>query len=276
MALQRLLFSERFIAVAIALNALVLAALSFKELEPWFAIIEAADFFFTVLFGVEIYFKVRQYGLQRYLKSEWNLLDLVVVVLSLPSLLLYFIPNSPYLGFLLLLRVFRVFKFFRFLKFIPNINSLLSGIRRALKASVFVILAFFIYTFVVSLFSCHIFHDIAPRYFRNPLVSFYTIFKIFTIEGWYEIPDTIAASVSVKVAFFTRAYFVLVVTTGGLFGLSLVNAIFVDEMTSDNTRLVERRVNELHQKIDAFMEQQNRLLSTKEAPDKNTENKTEN
>lgn len=32
MTLKRLLFNERFIAVAIALNALVLAALSFKSL----------------------------------------------------------------------------------------------------------------------------------------------------------------------------------------------------------------------------------------------------
>lgn len=229
--------------------------------------IEAADFFFTVLFGVEIYFKINQYGLKRFLKSEWNLLDTVVVFLSLPSLLLYFIPDSPYIGFLLLLRVFRVFKFFRFLKFVPNINSLLSGIRRALKASVFVIIAFFVYTFVVSLFSCHIFHEIAPRYFRNPLVAFYTIFKIFTIEGWYEIPDTIAATASIKIAFFTRAYFVLVVTTGGLFGLSLVNAIFVDEMTSDNTRLLEQKVDKLNQKIDWLVQQQeSRLLAADASP----------
>ena len=43
----------------------------------------------------------------------------------------------------------------------------------------------------------------------------------------------------------TRVYFIIVVLTGGIFGMSLANAVFVDEMTSDNTQLVEEKMDML-------------------------------
>jgi len=47
----------------------------------------------------------------------------------------------------------------------------------------------------------------------------------------------------------TRFYFVLVVLVGGIFGMSLANAVFVDEMTMDNTRTLEDKVDKLHREI---------------------------
>ena len=57
---------------------------------------------------------------------------------------------------------------------------------------------------------------------------------MFTIEGWYEIPDALAASgLDSATVMLVRGYFVLAVLVGE-FGLSLANAVFVDEMTADN------------------------------------------
>ena len=46
-----------------------------------------------------------------------------------------------------------------------------------------------------------------------------------------------------------RFYFIIAVMIGGILGLSLANAIFVDEMTADNTYKVEGMVQDLQQKL---------------------------
>ena len=97
---------------------------------------------------------------------------------------------------------------------------------------------------------------VSPTYFADPIISFYSIFKMFTLEGWYEIPEAIAKAQGPYMAFLTRFYFIFVVVTGGIFGLSLVNAIFVDEMVSDNNDVIEAKIDRLEAKIDRMMEEQ--------------------
>ncbi|HNP96888.1 MAG TPA: hypothetical protein PKJ63_14710, partial [Cyclobacteriaceae bacterium] len=106
----------------------------------------------------------------------------------------------------------------------------------------------------ISVLSCFMFRNIAHEYFANPLISFYTIFKIFTVEGWYEIPDFIAQNSNETVGFLTKVYFILIVITGGIFGLSLVNSIFVDAMVSDNNEALEQKVSALEEKIDKLID----------------------
>jgi voltage-gated sodium channel len=146
-------------------------------------------------------------------------------------------------------RVLRVFKAFRFFKFIPDIGNLLKGVQRALKTSVFVFLGFFIYIFIIGILSYNLFQNTGSDYFSNPLISLYSTFKIFTVEGWFEIPEQITASYSKFGSFFTYLYFIFVVLTGGIFGLSLVNSIFVDSMVSDNNDELENKVDKLDIKI---------------------------
>ena len=47
----------------------------------------------------------------------------------------------------------------------------------------------------------------------------------------------------------TRFYFVLIVLIGGIFGMSLANAVFVDEMTMDNNDVIEKKMDILHAEI---------------------------
>jgi voltage-gated sodium channel len=73
------------------------------------------------------------------------------------------------------------------------------------------------------------------------------------VEGWYEIPDSIVQDGSPVFTFFTRMYFVCILFTGGVIGLSLVNSIFVDTMVSDNTADLEKQVASLQEKIDLLL-----------------------
>jgi voltage-gated sodium channel len=47
----------------------------------------------------------------------------------------------------------------------------------------------------------------------------------------------------------TRAFFVAAVLIGGILGLSLANAVFVDEMMMDNTEILEHKVNALAEEV---------------------------
>ena len=83
---------------------------------------------------------------------------------------------------------------------------------------------------------------------------------MFTIEGWNEIPAVIAERVQengsgsnyLSTTFLigiTRFYFVFVVLIGGIFGMSLANAVFVDEMTMDNNQTLEAKIDKLQEEI---------------------------
>ncbi len=98
------------------------------------------------------------------------------------------------------------------------------------------------------------FNQTAPEYFSNPLVSLYSTFKIFTVEGWYEIPEAITSGLSKTASFFTYLYFIFILLTGGIFGLSLVNSIFVDAMVSDNNDELESKIDRLDEKISKLID----------------------
>ncbi|MEZ4972649.1 MAG: ion transporter [Cyclobacteriaceae bacterium] len=253
--LKRILLNDAFILVLIIVNAIVIFVQGFDLSRTVSNSLEHIDNVITLVFLFELIVKLNAFGLRNYLKSNWNKFDFILIILAVPSLYFWaFNGNSTQLEYLLVLRISRVFKFFRFLRFFPDIDHLIVGVQRALKASVIVLAGFMVYNFVISVLSCFIFRNVAHEYFSNPLISFYTIFKIFTVEGWYEIPDFIAQNSSETVGFLTRVYFIIIVITGGIFGLSLVNSIFVDAMVSDNNEALEQKVSALEEKIDRLIE----------------------
>jgi len=191
-----------------------------------------------------------------YFAEGWNVFDFILILVSVPSLIFLLFKNSNVdLSFILVFRVLRVFKTFRFFKFIPKIEELLSGVQRALKASVFILIGFVVYIFVIGVLSFSLFKNLSPEYFSDPITSLYSVFKVFTVESWFEIPETITANCSACNSFFIHFYFVFILLTGGIFGLSLVNSIFVDAMVSDNNDGLEKKVDELNEKIDALLAQ---------------------
>ena len=64
----------------------------------------------------------------------------------------------------------------------------------------------------------------------------------------YYIVSILDAPWSAKVS----TYFIGSVLVMGIIGLSLANAIFIDEMTADNTDAVEEKVDRLHEEIRAL------------------------
>lgn len=236
---------------AVILNAVVIFALYFPSLheDPWLLTL---DHVFIVFFLVEVIVKLGVLKPRGYFGNAWNRFDFFIVVGSLPVLFLA-VFDLPDTTLLILLRLFRLVRLVRFLRFVPNIDQVIEGLSRALRASVLILAALVFLNLMVALITCHFYADVAPRYFGNPLVSIYSIFQMFTLEGWNEIPAAITANTeSPLMVGMTRFYFSLVVVLGGIFGIGLANAVFVDEMTMDNNRALEQKVDALTEEIRAL------------------------
>ncbi|HNP95596.1 MAG TPA: ion transporter, partial [Cyclobacteriaceae bacterium] len=164
--LKRILLNDAFILALIVINAVVIFIQGFDLPQKVNNAFEHIDNLITLIFLVELIVKLKAFGLRNYLKSNWNKFDFVLIILAIPSLYFWaFNGNSTQLEYLLVLRISRVFKFFRFLRFFPDIDHLIVGVQRALRASVIVLAGFMVYNFVISVLSCFMFRNIAHEYF---------------------------------------------------------------------------------------------------------------
>lgn len=213
------------------------------------------DCLFTLLFLFEALVKIKVLGVSEYWADGWNRFDFIIVLLALPSCVNLFGVVFPGTSILLSLRTMRAFKSFRLLKFVPNIDRLLNGVKLAFKASFIVAIGLIVLLLVFSIITTFLFGDYAPRYFGNPALSVYSIFRLFTIEGWYDMPEAIAENAGATMAIIARIYFSILLFLGGIIGMSLVNSIFVDAMAADNNDEVLEKLNQLEKKIDIIKQE---------------------
>ena len=238
--------NERFMLLLIVLNTVSMFMGGFWPDNLWF---ERFDALFTLLFLVEALVKIGHLGWSVYWQKGWNRFDFFVLIVALPSLVSLFVDANVMTNSALALRTMRLLKSFRVIRFIPNIEKLLKGLKLAFRASLLVMVAFVVFLVVFSILSFTIFGRVAPEFFGNPGISLYSIFRLFSIEGWYELPDTIAAHGSEGWGIFARIYFSVLMFLGGIIGVSLINSIFVDSMAADNNDEVLERLKRIEEKL---------------------------
>ena len=253
---KSIFIDDKVVLCVIILNTI---SMYFYGCLPQYKWIEFIDIAFTLFFIVEAVFKISTHGWTSYWKDGWNKFDFIIVILALPSLVDPFINGGTFGNTLFAFRALRVFKSFQLFHFIPNITQIMQGIKLAIKASLLVCIAFIVFLIVFSLLSYSIFGKYAPQFFSNPVLSLFSVFRLFTIEGWYEMPEAIENGGGEIMGIFARIYFAILLFAGGIIGMSLINSIFVDAMVSDNNNEVldklehiENEIIKLNQKQDGF------------------------
>lgn len=245
--IKSLLLNEKFILAVIIINAILLFL---QESGIHNNTISILDTCCSVIFLVEMIAKIREWGFKEYWSSGWNRLDGTLVILSLPSLIAYLIPiDAMDLSILLVLRMLRVFRFFRLIHAFPGFTQLIKNFGIAMRRSYAVFVGLLIMIVIFAMIGCGLFKDVAPEYFATPLDAIYSTFRIFTGEGWNEIPDTVADGIHSGVAHIIRLYFCLILVLGCIIGMSLLNSIFVDAMVSDNNDDVKDKLNDIEAAI---------------------------
>lgn len=249
--MKKLFFNDKSMLFVVLLNV---AVIFLQECGLDSALLNVTDIACTVLFVVEMILKHFAYGVKGYWRDGWNVLDGVVTIISLPALLTYFTPALSDYSFIIAFRALRVFKLFRTARRFPNLKEIWMGFRLALRQSAAFLLGYFVIIVVVAMFNCALFGKAAPEYFSTPLDGIYSMFQMFTVEGWYEIPNAVAGSMSPVWLHIVRTYFCLLLFGGGIIGMSLINSIFVDALAADNNDDVKAKLDQLEKKLDTLQQ----------------------
>lgn len=246
--IKAIFLNERIVFIIIILNALIIFTQEMGLNPLWLNVLDVLCTFF---FLAEMIVKHVEWGIREYWSDGWNRMDGILVLISIPSIFAYVWPNVlSSFSIVLVLRLLRVFRTFRLVHLFPNFTQIMKNVGLALRQCVSIFVGFGILLFIFSLISCALFHNAAPDYFGTPLESFYSTFKMCTVEGWYEIPDAVTQGSPAWSTHLVRLYFIAFLVSMGLIGMSIINSIFVDAMVSDNNDEVLKELKEIRKKID--------------------------
>jgi voltage-gated sodium channel len=197
------------------------------------------------------------------MQSPWNRIDFFSIILAVPSIGVLFISDLEIFAGFAALRSLRIFKLLRVIEYIPEGKRISTQLFKALKSISFIIFAFFIYTTIVSLISVSLFRYAAPLYFQNAFESFFTIFKVFSGDGFSDIVASIQDHTSELFTSFSKFYFVCIVFSGSILGLSLINSVFIDQMNQNSANSEKEEMNqlrELKKQLEDIKQQQEEII----------------
>lgn len=258
--------NDRLLLILILTNVLVIYLHSFDGFKPYYYLLDFLDVIFTMIFIWEISINIFQSSgrsivekFKDFHNDKWNKIDFYSVLLAIPSIGVLFMEDLEVFAGFTVLRSLRIFKILRVIEFIPEGKKISSKLLKALKGVFFIMVAFIIYSTIISLISVTLFKSSAPSFFSNAFDSFFTIFKIFSGDGFSDVVSEIVTNSSHAFGNFTKLYFVVIVFTGSILGLSLINSVFIDQMSTFDEK-GEKERNSLENKLDEVLKNQELLF----------------
>jgi voltage-gated sodium channel len=219
---------KNFIISVIIINSITLGLETSQNiLDNFGSIISVLDLLILIIFVIEIVLKLYIYKLS-FFKSPWNIMDLLVVSLSL-------IPNNEYLSSLRTLRVLRVL---RLITAFPAMKKVVEGLFTAIPGiiSVASIISIFFYMFAVI--GTHLYGGKFPEWFGDLPKTMFTLFQIMTLESWsMGIVRPVMNEFPSAWIFFVSYIICTTFTMLNLFIAVIVNAMHKDtDSNSDNNQ----------------------------------------
>lgn len=152
---------------------------------------------------------------REFFRDPWSWFDMVIIGIAL-------LPAS---GPFAVLRILRVLRVLRLLSVIPSLRHVVAGLFRAMPgmASIMVLVVLLLY--VSAVMATRLFATDAPQYFGDLGTSLFTLFQIFTADGW----SNIAAEV-MKHQPYAWVFFVVFVMVSTLIALNLFIAVAVEAL----------------------------------------------
>jgi voltage-gated sodium channel len=264
--IRKPIINDQILLILILTNTLVIFLHSFDGLKQYFYFLDILDVIFTIIFIWEISIHIVQSSgvnvaekFKNFHNDKWNKIDFYSVLLAIPSIGVLFVDDLEIFAGFTVLRSLRIFKILRAIEFIPEGKEISSKLLKALKGVFFIIVAFIIYSTIVSLISVTLFKSSGPSFFSNAFDSFFTIFKVFSGDGFSDVVAEIISNSSLEFGYFTKLYFVMIVFTGSILGLSLINSVFIDQMSNFDKKS-ESEMNSLENKLDEVLKNQELLF----------------
>jgi len=132
----------------------------------------------TVFFICEITIRFLAYEHKKdFLKSGWNIFDLLVVIGSL-------IPEGEGL---LLARLLRVFRVLRLVSMIPELRLLVNALIKAIPRMGYIALLMFVIFYIYAAAGSMLFERVNQDLWGDVSISMLTLFRVATFEDWTDV-----------------------------------------------------------------------------------------
>lgn len=216
-SIERLVHNKKFqlfIVGVILFNAAILGLLTLDIPQGTKSVLQFLDDVCLVIFCVEILLKLLVMRLG-YFKDGWNIFDIVVVGIAL----------MPSTGALSVLRALRVLRLLRLATAVPAMRRVINGMFAALPGGASVAGVLFIMYYVGAIIGVTLFKDTVPQHFGDIGTTFFTLFKMMTLEGWPDIAGVVIEKHPQAWVFFVVFIIFTTFTT-----LNLLFGIIVDAM----------------------------------------------
>jgi voltage-gated sodium channel len=219
---------QRFIIGVILVNAIVLGLMTLDLSPGTMQLLNIIDDACLVIFVAEIALKLIALR-GAFFKEGWNVFDFIVVAIAL-------FPESGGLG---VLRTLRVLRLMRLISVIPSMRRVITGMFVAIPGGASVAAVLFIMYYVGAIIGYSFFHETVPEHFGDIGTTFFTLFKMMTLEGWPDI-----ASVVIEQHPKAWIFFVVFIIFTTFTTLNLLFGIIVDAMEQAKEEDVKERMAE--------------------------------
>lgn len=229
-------FFQRGILTAILINTLSMSVEYHNQPRELTEAVEYSNMVFSILFAVEMFFKLCAYGIIGYIQDGFNVFDGLIVILSM----IEFTQQGGASG-LSVLRTFRLLRILKLVRFMPALRRQLVVMLRTMDnvATFFALLVLFIFIFSIlgmNLFGCK-FCKTRPdgsRYcnrknFDSLLWAIITVFQVLTQEDW----NTVLYNGMETTSSWASLYFIALMTLGNYVLFNLLVAILVEGFSTE-------------------------------------------
>lgn len=240
------------IIILIVINALILGALTYREIpDDIRETLIFADQIIVYIFVAEIITKLFAYRLE-FFKSGWNIFDFLVVGISL-------IPGGHGITVLRALRVLRVL---RLLRFVPMMRRVTEALFRALPGMGAIISIIILVIYVYAVMATTMFgqseNPEVIALFGNLQSSALTMFQIMTLDGWRsEVVQLVIDDGHPWAGWFFIVYIFLV----SFAILNLFIALIVDALQADHEAAQEERLDKLGTSVGEANEEREEMMA---------------
>ena len=236
---------ENLMTLAVLFNTICLSLDRYGIDEDTFNFLSTANTIFTYVFISEMGLKIIGLGIYRYVSEMMNILDGVVVVLSLVELTLAS-GGGAISAFrsVRIFRTFRVIRITRLLRSMKEMTVILNALLNSLNSLMYLFILVFLMLFIFALIGMQIYGgqmyfeenvDGVPGVPRQNYNSFYwsfqTCFQLFTQENWQIVlADTLRSPVNKGL---TMIYHIAWMTVGNTILLNLLMGIMLDSLGTE-------------------------------------------
>jgi hypothetical protein len=145
-------FYDNFLIFCVVFNTVVLTIDHYGIDAATTSILNTFNLIFTIIFTIEMGFKIIAIGIKKYLSAKMNYLDGIVVILSLVEVIMS--SGTKALSALKTVRIFRIFRVLRVARLLRSIKSMMNIInvlQRSMSSFVYLTMLLFLFVFIYSL-----------------------------------------------------------------------------------------------------------------------------